>query len=50
MLAGIDVVIDYVESHQSAIALRIAHHDGQLQQLRCDVRVFYAEQDLLVSR
>ena len=48
MLVGSLVVIDHVQCHHLSFQFGVAHHNGQLQQLRCDVGIFYAEQYLLI--
>ena len=47
VISCVFVVIDNVQRHQFAVLLGVFHHDGQFEQLRGNLRVFYAKQDLL---
>ena len=50
MTAGVGIVVHHIQGHEVVLALGVAHHERQFQQLGRNIRVFDAEQHLLFLR
>ena len=45
---GVCVVIHYIQGHDTAFQLLVAHQDSQLQQLWGNVRILHTKHDFLI--